>query len=225
MWYVILLYSCCVLRCDVMACTVWAGPGCFFALCCLQHSICYSHLILPAICETRGCADGEMAAHAVLCRSDIVVREKCTPPQLAALAELDRLLASPSLVLTTLLPTGSLLLLDNTRWFHGRSAILDKQRWLKRVRFNASSEGLERTGQQLHQKQKPELELYEQRKEDEETPPLLHRLVTRTRSLEQQQEEEEGGPRSSNDSLFSELGRQQQQQSRGGASAESEFSA
>jgi alpha-ketoglutarate-dependent taurine dioxygenase len=94
-----------------------------------------------------------------------VVREACSPSQLAALAELDLLLSNPSLQLTTLLPPGSLLLLDNTRWFHGRSAIMDEQRWLKRVRFNA---GAERQREQQQQ---------------QAGMPLLQRLVSRTDSL------------------------------------------
>lgn len=92
-----------------------------------------------------------------------MIRDRCSPSQLSALAELDHLLNSPSLVLTTLLPVGSVLLLDNTRWFHGRSAILDKQRWLKRIRFNASP------GHMLN------------------IPPL-QRLVSRTESLKQEEE-------------------------------------
>ena len=71
-------------------------------------------------------------------RSDIIRRDLCSADQLEALSELDSLLRNPSLVLTTMLPTGSLLIIDNMRWFHGRSAIVDKHRWLKRIRFHPS---------------------------------------------------------------------------------------
>ena len=93
------------------------------------------------------------------------MRQHCSSEQLSALAELDRLLNSHSLVLTTLLPTGSLLLLDNTRWFHGRSAIFDKKRWLKRIRFNNSPERIA------------------------DLPPL-QRLVSRTDSLIEQEQKQ-----------------------------------
>lgn len=89
-------------------------------------------------------------------RSDIIDRNNCTDAQLSALDELDSLLRSPSLVLTTMLPTGSLLLLDNMRWFHGRSAIKDQNRWLKRVRFHPMPD---------------------------RQPPCIKRLVSRTDSL------------------------------------------
>ena len=53
-----------------------------------------------------------------------------------ALNELDAVLADNSLVDSLLLPAGTLLLLDNSRWLHGRSVILDPQRHLQRVRFH-----------------------------------------------------------------------------------------
>lgn len=90
------------------------------------------------------------------------MREKCCPAQLTALAELDRLLSTSSLVLSTRLASGSLLLLDNTRWFHGRSAVRDRGRWLKRIRFNECPEHLEAGA------------------------PALQRLVSRTESLQQE---------------------------------------
>ena len=31
----------------------------------------------------------------------------------------------------------SMIVFDNARWFHGRTAIYDTNRWLKRVRFHA----------------------------------------------------------------------------------------
>jgi len=64
-------------------------------------------------------------------RSDIIVREHCTHEQLDALAELDACLANPHLILTTRLPEKALFLLDNSRFFHGRTRIFDANRWLK----------------------------------------------------------------------------------------------
>ena len=46
------------------------------------------------------------------------------------------LLESPSNQITGTLPDGFLLIMDNARWFHGREKILDKDRHLKRIRFN-----------------------------------------------------------------------------------------
>lgn len=61
-------------------------------------------------------------------RSDIIVRDHCTSAQIEALDELDACLSNPHLILTTKLPTGALLLLDNSRWFHGRTRIYDPDR-------------------------------------------------------------------------------------------------
>lgn len=89
-------------------------------------------------------------------RADIIKKDLCTNDQILALDELDSLLRNPSLVLTTMIPTGCLLLLDNMRWFHGRSAIKDQNRWLKRIRFQPSAD---------------------------RAPPALKRLVSRSDSL------------------------------------------
>ena len=69
-------------------------------------------------------------------RSDIIVRESCTSAQLETLRELDSLLGNPHVVLWMHLPQDSMLILDNARWMHGRSAVSDPERWLKRVRFH-----------------------------------------------------------------------------------------
>lgn len=75
-------------------------------------------------------------------RSDIVVRPQSDDHSASsvairkALEELDKLLHDDSLILTTQLKKGQVLLLDNYKWFHGRTAILDKDRWLKRIRFH-----------------------------------------------------------------------------------------
>jgi alpha-ketoglutarate-dependent taurine dioxygenase len=56
------------------------------------------------------------------------------PAQRAALAELDEILAQCP-VEKRAMPAGTFLLLDNWRYFHGRQAIADDRRFLKRVRF------------------------------------------------------------------------------------------
>ncbi len=67
------------------------------------------------------------------------MREECTAAQLAALDELDGLLNNPHIILTSRLRSGSMLILDNYRFFHGRTAIYDSNRWLKRIRFHDRS--------------------------------------------------------------------------------------
>jgi hypothetical protein len=69
-------------------------------------------------------------------RSDLIIRDTCSASELAALRELDELLSNPHLVLSTDLPRDSVLVLDNSRWMHGRTVIYDRDRWLKRVRFH-----------------------------------------------------------------------------------------
>ncbi len=59
-----------------------------------------------------------------------------TPAMDNALNELDALLSDDRLHLTARMPTGALLVLDNTRWLHGRTTVLDPERHLKRVRFH-----------------------------------------------------------------------------------------
>lgn len=66
-------------------------------------------------------------------------RAECVLPpndieQQRALSELDQALRSCPIE-KRLLPTGSFLLLDNWRYFHGREAVRDPRRYLKRVRF------------------------------------------------------------------------------------------
>ncbi|MHB2021346.1 MAG: TauD/TfdA family dioxygenase [Candidatus Xenobia bacterium] len=69
-------------------------------------------------------------------RREIIDERNLSPHHREALDDLDRALADHSLVDTVLLPAGTLLLLDNTRWLHGRSVILDAQRHLQRIRFH-----------------------------------------------------------------------------------------
>lgn len=92
-------------------------------------------------------------------RSDLIIRDNCTPAEHKALNELDELLKNPNLILTTHLPFDSILVLDNSRWMHGRTIILDQDRWLKRIRFHPV--GL---------------------------PPPCKRLISRSRSLQFEEE-------------------------------------
>ena len=71
-------------------------------------------------------------------RREIIVDENCSAMQLAALDELEQLLANPELTSSMFLPTGSLLLVDNGRFLHARSQVLDKERHLLRMRFQAN---------------------------------------------------------------------------------------
>lgn len=72
-------------------------------------------------------------------RGETVLREKCTKQQLQALDELDEALACDELAITMQLPTGCMLVMDNSKWFHARTSIRDPTRWLKRVRFHPKS--------------------------------------------------------------------------------------
>ena len=65
-------------------------------------------------------------------RSDIV----SGPNAPHAVRHLEELLRTPSLSTTMRLIPGSVLFLDNGRFFHSRSQVLDASRWLKRVRFS-----------------------------------------------------------------------------------------
>lgn len=100
-------------------------------------------------------------------RSDIIMRDTCTPSELAALQELDDLLTNSHLILSTDLPQDSILVLDNSRWMHGRTVIHDHQRWLKRIRYNPIG-----------------------------PPPACLRIVSRSKSLQVEEDRDVFGPRS-----------------------------
>jgi hypothetical protein len=69
-------------------------------------------------------------------RSDLFLRNEIDGERLCALQEFEKLLAAPSIWRKLSLMDGQLLLLDNKRYLHARTPILDKARHLKRVRFN-----------------------------------------------------------------------------------------
>ena len=69
-------------------------------------------------------------------RKDIIDRTACNQEQLDALDELELKMALPDNMAKLMLNSGEILLLDNRRYLHARTKILDKSRHLKRVRFN-----------------------------------------------------------------------------------------
>jgi len=71
-------------------------------------------------------------------RQEIMVPRSQEQEQI--LLTLEKLLESPSNQITGTLPDGFMLIMDNARWFHGRQKILDKERHLKRIRFNGFQE-------------------------------------------------------------------------------------
>lgn len=73
-------------------------------------------------------------------RREIIVRELCTAEQLKALEELEALLNHDQLVETMFLKTGWMLILDNGKFLHARTAVKDQNRHLLRMRFQAKPE-------------------------------------------------------------------------------------
>jgi hypothetical protein len=68
-------------------------------------------------------------------RDEVIVKEDLTALQLEALKEFETVLRDPSIVQKFFLKTGSLILVDNGKYFHGRDEIKDPKRHLKRIRF------------------------------------------------------------------------------------------
>lgn len=69
-------------------------------------------------------------------REELIIRELCTAAQIEAIDELNSYLQDESLLSSLFLPTNSIMLLDNGRYFHGRTQVKDPERHLLRVRFN-----------------------------------------------------------------------------------------
>ena len=69
-------------------------------------------------------------------RHDLIVREELGERQMAALNELETLIAEPNIWRRMRLSAGQMLILDNKRYLHARTPIKDRARHLKRVRFN-----------------------------------------------------------------------------------------
>jgi alpha-ketoglutarate-dependent taurine dioxygenase len=77
-------------------------------------------------------------------RSDIVVREECSPDQSRAIDELQGWLDSRELTQRISLPGGTVILLDNRRFFHGRTEVRDRDRHLHRIRFQLADAARDR---------------------------------------------------------------------------------
>jgi len=69
-------------------------------------------------------------------RDECVDISEHTNQQQTALQELEALLRDPSLRKSFFMKKGTIWILDNGKFFHGRTEILDKRRHLKRIRFN-----------------------------------------------------------------------------------------
>ncbi|AMO56591.1 hypothetical protein GZ77_03725 [Endozoicomonas montiporae] len=74
--------------------------------------------------------------HAFRYRHDIIERSSCTAEELEALKELELQLSLPQNMIKVSLEDGQIMLLDNQRYLHARTRIKDKNRHLKRIRFN-----------------------------------------------------------------------------------------
>jgi hypothetical protein len=73
-------------------------------------------------------------------RREIIVRELCTAEQLKALEVLEALLNDDQLVEMMFLKTGWMLIMDNGKFLHARTAVKDQNRHLLRMRFQAKPE-------------------------------------------------------------------------------------
>lgn len=70
-------------------------------------------------------------------RQEVLILDDCTPQELQAIGELELLLANKSLIKSIFLKTGTIIIFDNGRFLHGRTKVRDKNRHLKRLRFQA----------------------------------------------------------------------------------------
>ena len=77
-------------------------------------------------------ADGEVT---IRYRHEVLDLEHADHAQIAAIAELERLVNNPDFVDQIFLQTGTVLLLDNGRFLHARTVVKDKMRHLVRMRF------------------------------------------------------------------------------------------
>ena len=73
--------------------------------------------------------------HQISFRRDCIVNSECTSEQLKALDVLEEIIQRKELSRNLLLKNGSVLFLDNTRYLHARTAILDDSRHLQRIRY------------------------------------------------------------------------------------------
>ena len=68
-------------------------------------------------------------------RPECVDLSKCSPVQLQALNELENIIAQQPVEHLSL-PQNSAIFVDNYRYLHGRTKVVDSQRHLQRIRFN-----------------------------------------------------------------------------------------
>lgn len=69
-------------------------------------------------------------------RRDLIDRAHCKEKELNALKEFEQMISNPNNMIRIFLQKDHILLLDNKRFLHARTAVKDKRRHLKRVRFN-----------------------------------------------------------------------------------------
>ncbi len=69
-------------------------------------------------------------------RRDLIDREQCKEKELKALKEFECIISNPKNMARIFLQRDHILLLDNKRFLHARTAVKDKRRHLKRIRFN-----------------------------------------------------------------------------------------
>lgn len=69
-------------------------------------------------------------------RRDIIDEYACSSEQIEALNELDCIIYNSMNIRKIDLPKNSLLLMNNGKFLHARTSIKDKNRHLRRVRFN-----------------------------------------------------------------------------------------
>jgi alpha-ketoglutarate-dependent taurine dioxygenase len=68
-------------------------------------------------------------------RQEVILLDNCSPEELQAIAMLESLLQNPNFIQSILLKTGTIVIFDNGRFLHGRTKVKDKNRHLKRIRF------------------------------------------------------------------------------------------
>lgn len=75
-------------------------------------------------------------------REELMIREQCSGAQNEAIDELNGWLNNHTLMRSIYLPTSSIILLDNGRYFHARSAVNDPERHLLRLRFYGTGDSV-----------------------------------------------------------------------------------
>ena len=76
-------------------------------------------------------------------RLELIEQSDCTTAQINALNELTQIIANPDNLTRLSLGKNQLLLLDNKRFLHARTQIKDKNRHLKRIRFDLKNDSIE----------------------------------------------------------------------------------